>query len=270
MTGRDVLRPVLRAGLLSVALLVAGGAARAQEEGGSADAPPTPVLLVPGWGDSEVALAPLRARFIQAGWPPGRVVAVQFDDPVGGNREHAAEVGAEIRALRESVAAERVDVVAHSMGGLAVRYHLASGGGEGVRRVVFLATPHRGTVAAHVAWGAGSEEMEPGSPFLDSLNALPPVPEGVEALSVRTPVDLRVVPGASATLPAASNVRNVEVCCPTHPGLLDDPETFRVTVEFLGAGEAAAPDRPGAGGAGTRGGPGGGPAGGADGDGGRR
>lgn len=197
------------------------------------DSLPTPVLLVPGWGDPEAALASLQARFIQAGWPPGRVAAMGFEDPVGSNRAHASELAAELRALRRATGVEEVDVVAHSMGGLALRYHLAATGGEGVRRVVFLATPHRGTLSAHLAWGAGGEEMEPGSDFLDSLNALPPVPEDVRALSVRTVLDLRVVPGESAALPGADNVRNVEVCCPTHPGLIEDVQTFRVVADFL-------------------------------------
>lgn len=204
------------------------------------DSVPTPVLLVPGWNGLEEELAPLRARFIQAGWPPGRVASMEFDDPVGSNRAHAAEVAAEARALREVTGVDRIDVVAHSMGGLAVRHHLAFGGGEGVRKVVFLATPHRGTVSAHLAWGPGSEEMEPGSAFLDSLNARSAVPDGIRALTVRTPVDLRVVPGASAVLFDAENVRNVEICCPTHAGLLDHHETFRVVAAFL-RGEKVGP-----------------------------
>lgn len=203
-----------------------------------ADTLPIPVLLVPGWSDPEPVLAPLRARFVEAGWPPGRVATMGFRDPVGSNRDHAEEVAAEAEALRTATEVPEIDLVAHSMGGLAVRHHLAATGGRGVRRVVFLGTPHRGTVTAHLAWGAGAREMEPGSPFLDSLNAGPAVPEGVRALSVRTALDLRVVPGASALLPEAENTENVEVCCPTHPGLIDDRETFRVVVDFLrGDGE---------------------------------
>lgn len=221
---------------------------------------PVPVLLVPGWGDAAPELASLRARFIEAGWPPGRVAAVTFRDPVGSSRIHADEVADEVRALREASGSRFVDVVAHSMGGLAVRYFLRfgdpqaadgvdAGGVQGspgpvtsdsgprdrtpVRKVVFLGTPHRGTVAAFVAWGPGGDEMEPGSPFLDSLNAGPFVPPSMDALAVRTPVDLRVVPGESAMLPEAANTRNVELCCPTHAGLLDDAETFRVVLEFL-------------------------------------
>lgn len=203
-----------------------------------ADTLPVPVLLVPGWGDDALHLAGLRTRFIEAGWPPGRVVAMGFRNPVGSNRSHAGEVASELRSLREVTGVEEVDVVAHSMGGLAVRYHLSSSGGEGVRRVVFLGTPHRGTIAAHLAWGDGSEEMVPGSAFLDSLNAGPPVPERVAALAVETPLDLRIVPGESARLPPSDHVRNLEVCCPTHVGLLDHPDVFEAIVEFLSEGRA--------------------------------
>jgi len=75
--------------------------------------------------------------------------------------------------------------------------------------------------------------MQPGSPFLDTLNAGSFVPGSVDALAVRTPLDLRVIPGESARLPEAENTWNVEICCPTHPGLLDHDETFRALVEFL-------------------------------------
>ncbi len=200
------------------------------------DTLPPPVLLVPGWGDEAEALAPLRERFLVAGWRAERIFRVEFADPEGSNRAHAEAVGRAVDSLRARTGSATVDVVAHSMGGLAVRRYLAAEGGGAVRRVAFLGTPHRGTVVAYLAWGAGSEEMEPGSPFLDSLNARPPVPPGVEALTVRTPLDLRVLPGESVTLPPGGNIRNVEVCCPTHAGLLDDPETFRIVREFLTGG----------------------------------
>lgn len=211
-------------------------------EGGE---PPVPVLLVPGWSDGREDLEPLERRFLEAGWPLGSVMAVEFEDPVGSNRAHARTVAAAVRSLRATTGAPRVDVVAHSMGGLAVRRFLSdvdsaadSDPGSpldatGVRKVVFLGTPHRGTAAAWLAWGEGGDEMEPGSPFLDTLNAGPFVPDRVDALAVRTPLDLRVIPGESAVLPSAENTWNVEICCPTHPGLLDHDETFGAVVEFL-------------------------------------
>jgi triacylglycerol lipase len=189
------------------------------------------VLLVPGWSDEAHHLEPLRARFVAAGWPDSAVVALSFEDPVGSNRSHARDVRRAVARLQMGTGAERVDVVAHSMGGLAVRYYLQSGGADEVRRIVFLATPHRGTYAAYVAWGDGGREMAPGSDFLLSLNRrLLPLPEGVEGITVRTPVDLHILPPESAALPP---LPDIEVCCPTHAGLVDHEETFHVIESFL-------------------------------------
>ena len=202
------------------------------------DAGPVPVLLVPGWRDTDQELAPFRQRFLDAGWPEERVSALEFEDPVGGNVEHAEEVRDAVAELRATTEAERVDVVAHSMGGLAVRYYLRFlGGDEEVRRAVFLGTPHRGTVLAFLAWGDGAQEMLPGSEFLEALNDGRAVPENVQALALRTPLDLHILPSSSAILPG---VHNVEVCCPTHPGMIDDDNTFQAVTQFLEAG----PDLP--------------------------
>lgn len=222
-------------GSLSVAVLVASALVIASpgggwaQEGGVAEAPPVPVLVVPGWFDTGMTLAGLRARFRLAGYPAGHVAAVTFHDPVGGNREHAAELAVAVEHLLERTGQEQVDIVAHSMGGLATRVYLLEHSLR-VRRVVFLATPHRGTVSAYLAFGKGREEMLPGSSFLRELNASPPVPPGVEALTVRTLLDTHILPGSSATL---DGVPDVTICCPTHAGLTRDLEVFQAVLAFL-------------------------------------
>jgi triacylglycerol lipase len=189
-----------------------------------------PVLLVPGWGDDEDQLRPLEARLEAAGWSKALVEALSFQDPMGSNREHARELAQAALELKERTGVERVDVVAYSMGGLAARYFLQNGGDAHVRRIVFLATPHRGTVSAFFAWGEGAREMHPGSTFLLGLMRMPLIPAGVRAITIRTPLDLHVVPSESATLPGFPDLK---VCCPTHAGLLDDAETFELIARFL-------------------------------------
>jgi pimeloyl-ACP methyl ester carboxylesterase len=191
-----------------------------------------PVLLVPGWGDDESHLSALAGRLEEAGWPSSSVQRLTFQDPVGSNREHAREIERAVLDLRERTGAERVDVVAHSMGGLAARYFLQTGGGAHVRRIVFLATPHRGTVSAFFAWGDGAQEMQPGSTFLLGLLHMPLIPMGVRAVTIRTPLDLHILPGDNATLPGFPDLK---VCCPTHAGLLDHAETFEIIERFLKA-----------------------------------
>ena len=188
-----------------------------------------PVLLVPGWFETAEDLAGFRVRLRSAGWPAEAMAAVTFQDPTGGNGVHAREIARAVTLLRERTGAPRVDIVAHSMGGLATRLYLKEEPGA-VRRVVFLATPHRGTLSAYLAFGEGREEMLPGSPFLTALNDGPPVPEGVEAMTVRTIIDTHIVPGESATLPG---VPDHVLCCVTHEGLTRDLAAFQVVRDFL-------------------------------------
>ena len=188
-----------------------------------------PILLVPGWLDTARDLAALRIRLLAAGWPDDHVETITFEDPTGSNRDHAVELARAVDTLLAHAGAEEIDIVAHSMGGLATRWYLRTDSTAPVRRVVFIGSPHRGTLSAHLAWGGGREEMMPESAFLDTLNA-DPAPLGVEAITVRTLVDTHIVPGESATLPGVSDHL---ICCPTHAGLLRDEDVFRILVDFL-------------------------------------
>jgi triacylglycerol lipase len=209
---------------LVLAVTLVAGALRVQE------APPfVPVLLVPGWFDTGEDVAVLGGRLRAAGWPADHVVAVTFAHPTGSNHDHAREIALAVDSLLARTGSERVDVIAHSMGGLATRLYLREHPGR-VRRVVFLATPHRGTWAAYFAFGEGRAEMLPGSDFLRDLNTGPPVPPGVEAFTVRTLLETHVLPGESATLPG---VPGWTVCCDTHWSLKRDPAVFEVVRSFL-------------------------------------
>jgi len=209
---------------------VSAPAAQVPVQSAPPDAGPfVPVLMVPGWFKTGAAFAGLRARMLNAGWPEDHVAAITFAERTGSNREHAREMAAAVDDLLARTGAARVDIIAHSMGGLATRLYLRDHPGK-VRRVVFLATPHRGTYAAYLAFGRGRAEMLPGSAFLDSLNAAPPVPPGVEAMTVRTLVDAHIIPGVSATLPG---VRDVVVCCPAHQAISRNLDVFRAVVAFL-------------------------------------
>lgn len=222
---------VVATALLTVAL---GGSSLAPPADPPSAAPSTagafPVLLVPGWFDTGRDLAALRIRLLGAGWSDDWVEAITFRDPTGSNRDHAEELSEAVDRMLASTDAERVDIVAHSMGGLATRFYLWSRVDARVRRVVFIGSPHRGTLSAHLAWGGGRREMMPDSPFLDSLNARPPVPPEVEAITIRTRVDTHIVPGESATLPG---IADFELCCPTHAGLLRHQEVFEIVLRFL-------------------------------------
>lgn len=78
------------------------------------------------------------------------------------------------RRLDRDVRGGRIDIVAHSMGGLVARTYLqALGGDRRVSRLVTLATPHAGTHATAYLPTPLVRQMSPGSPFLAHLDALP-------------------------------------------------------------------------------------------------
>jgi len=189
------------------------------------------VLLVPGWLRGAKELMPLAERLVRAGWPEGWVQPLAFKDPVGSNLDHAEEIEVAVRALQAKTGSQLVDVIAHSMGGLALWTLLQREGDVlPIRRVVFLGSPLQGTLIAHLAWGEGGEEMRPGSDFLNELEEGPDPSHWVEALTIRTPLDLTVVPNRGGTLPGMGDRL---VCCPTHQGLQDHEETFLVARDFL-------------------------------------
>ena len=193
--------------------------------------PSAPVLLVPGWFRGAKELMPLAERLVRDGWPEDWVLPLEFKDPVGSNFDHAGEIEGAIAELQERTGQRRVDIIAHSMGGLALWVLLQRDGDIlPIRRVVFLASPLQGTLIAHLAWGEGGEEMRPGSGFLNGLEEGPEPNHWVEALTIRTPLDLTVVPNRGGTLPGMGDRM---VCCPTHQGLLDHEETFVLARDFL-------------------------------------
>lgn len=187
------------------------------------------VLLVPGWSDTARQLRRCRSFLLESGWPERQVSCLSFRDRYGSNIAHAAELAEAVPALLEQSGQVDVAVVAHSMGGLALREYLGNGGADLVHTAVFVGTPHQGTWAAWLAWGAGGAEMRPGSPFLERLNRRP-LPPHTRAFCLRTPIDTRVLPGRSAWLEGAvcHTVRT-----PTHPRMLQHRSTLRLIRRIL-------------------------------------
>lgn len=226
------LSPWLGALFLCVSLGFFHDVALAQEEYQKADWPP--VLLVPGWMGRSLDMMALKERLVRDGWPEDRIFPLEFQDPVGSSADHAAELEEIIQRVLTETGAPAVDIIAHSMGGLALWILLQEEGTVlPIHRAVFLATPFRGTMTAYLAWGEGGPEMIPGSSFLQELQEGGWPQRWVDALAIRTPLDLTVVPGEGASL---LGIGHQIVCCPTHQGLLDHEETYSAIRSFLEAG----------------------------------
>lgn len=82
------------------------------------------------------------------------------------NVDTAAKLKEKIEEVKSICRCNKVDIVAHSMGGLVARYYAQSEDyQDDIDQLIFLGTPHRGSPKDYLAWEAG--EFPPGT--IDSL-----------------------------------------------------------------------------------------------------
>jgi triacylglycerol lipase len=187
------------------------------------------VLLVPGWSDRASALRHIKQFLVRHGHAAGDVITLDFKDRFGSNIEHAHEIAGAIDRISARPGFQGADIVAHSMGGLAVRYLLQTLPQAGhVRTVIFLGTPHRGTWAGLFAWGGGRAELMYQSEFTRTLK--PDCPPSVQLYCIYTPFDMRIFPRSSAILPGA---RNEVVRCAGHRRLLRSGKVLNRIAQIL-------------------------------------
>ena len=182
---------------------------------------PGPVLLVPGYGGSTVALEVLAVALRDAG---REVVVVQTGGSATGDlRDQARVLDEAVRAALADSGAPSVDVVAYSAGGVVARLWADELDGNAVaRRIVTLASPHHGTSLAGLAGDlapdscpAACRQLAPDSDLLRDLNAGDETPEGPRWVALWTTDDQTVVPPESGSLDGALDFAVQDVC----PGL---------------------------------------------------
>ena len=109
------------------------------------------------------------------------------------------------RQIDSQVKGGRIDIVAHSLGGLIARLYVQQlGGARRVDRLVTLATPHQGTYASMFVPSAFVRQLEPGCSFMEHLESLRP-PLDVAFHAFAADGDQFVHPRDSALLPFGRN-----------------------------------------------------------------
>ncbi len=160
-------------------------------------------------------------RLLEQGTP---FVAVTLEPPFGSIDRYADPIESAVARV-ESTTGQAPVLVAHSMGGLAVRAWLARGGrASRAHRVVTIATPHRGTSLARHSVTQNGHEMRIDSPWLAALVRA----EGEGGYARFTcfwgHCDNIVFPTRGATLPGADNrhlPQTPHVAMAFHPDVLE-------------------------------------------------
>ncbi|MEU7995486.1 alpha/beta fold hydrolase [Micromonospora sp. NPDC049060] len=211
----------------------------------AAAAAANPVIVVGGLSGIASAYEPLASRLRVDGY---RVWVYQLPNlGLGDIPTSARAFSSFVGQVRASTGAAKVDVVAHSEGGLVSRYFIKNlGGTSSIDRYVSLGTPQYGTYVANIVkfLGLGScagivacQQMSIGSSFLAGLNAGDDTPGTVRWTAVRTLQDELVRPVDNAKL--ADGVTNVLIqsACPLrvvgHLGLVLDGTTYTVIRQAL-------------------------------------
>lgn len=125
-----------------------------------------PVLLIHGYINNAGAMFALYDELARQGYG---VYTVNLEPVHGDIDRHAARIEARVEGILESSGADRVTLVAHSMGGLAARAYLRAFPNAPVGQLITLGSPHQGTPAAYTAWGKAGKQMRPGSAWLAEL-----------------------------------------------------------------------------------------------------
>ncbi len=186
------------------------------------------VVLVHGFVCNRGLWNPWLKRLQRGGVP---TVAVNLEPVFGAIDDYVPILEAAVRQLQQHTGLAPV-VVAHSMGGLALRRWWAEPGNEGrVHHAITIGTPHQGTWLARFALTPNGRQMRRASRWLQALAAREPVGHGARFTCFYSHCDNIVFPPATATLPGADNRHLIGVA---HVHMADRPEPWEELQRWIG------------------------------------
>ena len=160
------------------------------------------VLFVHGFVCNRGLWNPWLKRLQMAGVP---YVAVTMEPPFGSIEDGVATIERGVRCL-ENCTGHAPVLVAHSMGGLALRRWWVEHGDEArVHHAITIATPHQGTWLARFAMSPNARQMRQASHWLAALALREPAGRAQRFTCFYSHCDNIVFPPAAATLPGADN-----------------------------------------------------------------
>jgi len=191
----------------------------------------TPIVVVHGYTQNRVDFLRIARGCARAGLGPVYGFNYPWFASVHANALRLARFCDEVR--RET-GKERVDLVAHSLGGLVAMEYLHDAGAERVRRLVTIASPHAGIAWRGPIVGVGGAQLRRGSAFLvERASRAVSVP----CLSIYSLQDNVVHPPATSML-AKRGAQDHAVAHAGHLAILFDPDVVRAVVDFVGAPDA--------------------------------
>jgi triacylglycerol lipase len=172
--------PLTRRRVLALAAAAASTSLVACATGPAATAM-TPIVFVPGNGDTAALWMTTLWRFESNGWPRDRLHAIDMPYPLArdddtrdqpgrsSTAEHMAYLASEVKKVLAATGAAKVALVGNSRGGYAIRNFIANGGAPIVSHAVLCGVPNHGVAADPT--GRLDNEFNGAGRFLTRLNA---------------------------------------------------------------------------------------------------
>ena len=192
----------------------------------------TPVLLVHGYGHNSSGWIFLHRHLKKSGFE--RVFSMEYGPLCHDIPSQALALARRVELVRATTGVDRVHLVGHSLGGILIRYYVQLlGGDERVDTAITVATPHEGTLAAHVGFGTAIPQLQPGSWVIEALRDTARR-TAVRWVSYYSNLDLLVQPASSAMLrQPVLGATNVLVQDHGHLSLLLSPAVGRSIAQHL-------------------------------------
>ncbi len=157
------------------------------------------MLFVHGYAHNPAVFWFLMARLRGAG--STSLHAVTLTPPWGSIARYAKQVSAAADRVLSECKHRELDIVAHSIGGVATAYYLKFlGGRDRTRKFVSLAAPLRGTYSSYLGIGACARETRFESEFLKHADFKAGDFSSVELHTMSGGLDFYVLPHTSASL----------------------------------------------------------------------
>lgn len=183
-----------------------------------------PVLLVHGYMMNRACFMYVHIRLALDGF---RVFSVNLYPPALSIRDLAERVADKMDEIEDKTGEKGAFLIGHSMGGLVTRYYGNSPRGAGrIKKLITIASPHRGTRMAVLGLGINAKEMIPGSEFLNEMNKkpLPPI------YSIWSTLDNLIVPPEHAFM---DTIPNVSLPFKGHIAMLFSNTVYRHVLRLL-------------------------------------
>jgi triacylglycerol esterase/lipase EstA (alpha/beta hydrolase family) len=187
-----------------------------------------PVVLVHGVLVNDGVWLSLRRFLARNGVTP--IYTINYGPPLADIAWFAEQLHTRIEEIRAATGAERVVLVAHSMGGLVARAYLRRFGAVRVAKLITIGAPHHGSMLAWSFPGTCLAQMRPGNAWLTDLNRDENGAAPVPITSIWSRHDSMVAPQASSVLGNAENIALIGVA---HNALLGDRRVMELVARGI-------------------------------------